>query len=195
MRARELVGAGLDLLGGSAERDRVAHEEARNARVRIRVADLVGLSARETGHAKRVAQAEALIDLGIDPQLGSRPQPDAKIGGGVPGLARLSGDEAVGPDIRRVKIRIVLDDVRRLRVHGPIVDARSRERGALSDDRFAELIVEPEADALQREIGGEGLRACGEGHAVRAEIDEEIFEVGRPVVADAGLHARTRHPA
>ena len=78
IRLRKQVDVGIDLLCLAAEIDRLSDEIAVRARVWIVEAKLVGLAAREPGDAVGVCKTVALINLWIDPKLGSLPQPQAE---------------------------------------------------------------------------------------------------------------------
>jgi len=63
------------------------HEHSWQSDVRIIGSDFIGFTARKSGDAERLAQTETLIDLGIDPNLGALPKPQAHIEGGIPRFA------------------------------------------------------------------------------------------------------------
>ena len=67
--AAELVQVGVDLLALAAEVDDLAHEQALQTVVGPGRADLVGLPAREARDPGGVGKPEALVDLGIGPEL------------------------------------------------------------------------------------------------------------------------------
>lgn len=68
-------------------------------RVGIARADLVGLAAWKSRGADRRAQSKTLIDLRIDPGLGTVPEPDARIQCRVEGLASDVGVETAAAGI------------------------------------------------------------------------------------------------
>lgn len=122
LRAGELVDVGIDLLGLSAEIERLAEEGARNAGVGRCAPYLVSFAAREAGHAKGRAQTEALVDLRIGPELSASPGPKAGVEGHVPRLPGLVRNEAVGPCVGRPERRCVLLQVGRLRVVNALME-------------------------------------------------------------------------
>ena len=73
LRPGKLVDIGVELLCFAAEIDGLAHEGARHADIGVIGADLVGFRARKAGDAVRVSQAEALVDVRVDPQFGASP--------------------------------------------------------------------------------------------------------------------------
>ena len=66
-RPAHLVGGVVDLIRLAAEIEGLAEEQSLQSEVGRRLADLVGFAAREAGDAERVAQPEALVDLGVRP--------------------------------------------------------------------------------------------------------------------------------
>ena len=92
----------IDLRGVPAQIEGLAQEQPVRDQIREVVADLVGLAAGKAGDPQGVAEAEALIDLRIDPDLGPGPRADPRIEGDVGGLPPAGGGvEAVGPAIGR----------------------------------------------------------------------------------------------
>ena len=88
-RAGELIEVGINLLGVAAEIDRLPDEIALQTRVGISRPDLKSLTARKSGYSVCIREAEALIELRTDPQLGTLPQSYADVEDGVPGFAAL----------------------------------------------------------------------------------------------------------
>src|SRR4029077_4950544 len=138
---------------------------------------------REPGDAERRAQAKTLIDFWIDPKLGALPQPHAEICRGIPGCAALVRGEAVLTEIGITEREDILTEIRGLAVDGEIVELRYRRRdaGVARIWIAVELVVEPEAQFADGEVGAETLRAGRERDAAVAVIGEQIFEPGRPV--------------
>src|SRR5262245_28836953 len=60
---------------------------------------------------------------------------------------------------------------------------------------LADLVVQPELDALEREIGYKRLRAGREGNAARVELRVEVFEPRAPVRSQGDLDAGSSGPA
>src|SRR6202030_2698160 len=120
--AGELILVGIDLLGFAAEIDGLAHEGALHPRIGYRGADLERSAARKAGDALGVAQANTLIDFGIDPELGAPPQFCADEIHGVPALAALVRIEAVRPEIGRAERRRVLLDKGGLALKGKPIE-------------------------------------------------------------------------
>ncbi len=116
----ELVEVGVDLGSLAAKLDGLAQEEPLQLGVGRRLADLVGLARGKARRAQGVGEAEALVDLGVDPDLAPRPGMQARVEGGVESLAAVGrGVQAVGPAIGRGEGRMPLPDQGRLGVQGP----------------------------------------------------------------------------
>ena len=77
----------------AAEIDGLAQEAALDQDIRVDLAQFVGLAARVTGDAKSVAEAEPLIDFGVDPDLATRPWSKA----GVERCVKCFAAVGVGP--------------------------------------------------------------------------------------------------
>ena len=73
LRAAKLVRRGIDFLVVAAEISGLPDERARHACIGNQFADFISFAAGKARNAERRTQAEALIDLGIDPQLGAVP--------------------------------------------------------------------------------------------------------------------------
>jgi len=86
LRAGELAGAPLHRLPTAAGIDRLAYKPSRHTEIRMIGAHLVGLAARKSGHAQRVIESEALIDLRLHPGFGSPPEPCAEEETGIRSL-------------------------------------------------------------------------------------------------------------
>jgi hypothetical protein len=67
------------------------------------------------------AEPEALIYLGINPELGTIPEPEPHIERGIPSLAGLIGYKTLRTNIRRAKWRSILLEIGRLAMECPIV--------------------------------------------------------------------------
>lgn len=67
LQTGELTDVGVHLLGFAAEIDGLPNDMALDARVGVGEAEPVQVGARKSGHAVRVRETEALIDLGLDP--------------------------------------------------------------------------------------------------------------------------------
>ena len=79
--ATQRVGRRFVRRGGIPQCEYLAREGAIQAEVGRRLADLVGLAAGKSGHSDGVAEAEPLIDFGIDVKRRARPQADAQKNG------------------------------------------------------------------------------------------------------------------
>src|ERR1700719_3822249 len=66
LRSAELVGAGADQVAVSSEIEPLTEERPLQTEIRFGLPDLVSFSTRKSRCAQGVAQAEALVDLGID---------------------------------------------------------------------------------------------------------------------------------
>ncbi len=112
-----MVGTVFDFLFRPAETDGEAPESARRLVIGVAPADFISLAAREAGDAQRVAQAETLVDLGIDIEFDAVPGADAGEQRRIEGLAaHAAGVEAVWPAERRGEAGVVLINHRRLAV-------------------------------------------------------------------------------
>ena len=128
--ARELVHVRIDLLGLAAEIDGLAHNDAVDLRIGRALADLGALRVGEGVDAEGVAEAKALVELGVDPEFGALPQPCAEVGGDVGRLvAPLARVQALRPDVRRAETRMVLIHKRGLAVQGEGVALSAAEDG------------------------------------------------------------------
>ena len=196
LRTGKLVDVGVQLLGVAAEIDGLADEGAGNAEVRIAIADLVGLAAGKARQAERVAQAEALIDLGIDPQLRAVPEPPPEVERDVPGLARSIGIEAVGAAIGRVKGRRVLVDVGGLAVDRPVCKVeRGRHRLCEVERGIAQLVIQPGADLMGGEARVEGLRTDRKARGCIPVLRIQVFDFTGPAAADRRFEPGAGGPA
>ena len=78
LRAAELIEGGLDRLSIAIHIDSLTHEQSRQPPVRVAAAHLISRAAGKPGDAECTVKTEALIDLPVDPHLGSRPKPRAQ---------------------------------------------------------------------------------------------------------------------
>jgi hypothetical protein len=76
-RSAEPIEIVVDLFSVAAEIDGLAQEGALHAGIGRGGAELVGLGAGKARRAMGIVEAKALIDFGIGPELGPRPQFDA----------------------------------------------------------------------------------------------------------------------
>src|SRR6202035_1745249 len=72
-RTGKLIDVGIDLPAVATEIDRLPHEVALHARIRIRSAELVGLAAGKAGDAVGIAEPESLVEFEIGPEFGAVP--------------------------------------------------------------------------------------------------------------------------
>ena len=157
-RSGELVGDARHRLARAAQVDGLAQEQPLQARVGRGAADLIGFRAGETGDAERVGQAEALVDLGVHPQLAARPGPHAGIERDVDGFLRLTRRQAVGARIGRGEAGRGLQD-----------------DGRLAVDRVS-LIVRHGVGRDRRGGRGDGRRAILDGLRRSGRVREEAGE-------------------
>src|SRR5262249_37758304 len=125
LRSGKLVDIRLNLLQVAAEIDRLPKEHSRHARIRIGGANLVGFRARKTRDTKRSAEAQPLIDLGIDPQLATFPRPNAQEEIEVPRLSPGIRNETLWTSIGSMERKGVLAEKRRLSVNTEIIQIQS----------------------------------------------------------------------
>src|SRR5882724_383483 len=167
-RTGKLIDVGIDLLDLAAEIDGLTKKGALNPCIGIRRAKLVGFAAQKAGGAVGVAETEALIDLGIGPELGALPELHPGKERGVECLASLPGAaQTVLALKRRAKRRIALIDERRLAVQADDVPKRSKWKWRNRDlGRYItpKIIIQPEPKLLQREIRTDMLRREWEVH-------------------------------
>ena len=138
------------------------------------------------------AQSKTLVDLRIDPQLGARPRPHARVKREIPGLTPVVRRKAVQAAIGRAKRRNILADIGGLPMKGPGVGLGSRRQAESFRLGVIVPIVQPESQAVQGEVGIEALRGCRKRHAMRSEPGEQIFELCRPIRRDRELDAGAR---
>ena len=147
----------------------------------------------------RVRQAETLIDLRADPQLGPLPQPYAGIERRVERFAaEPAAGQAVGADIGRPDRRVALPHERGLnvKVHQvQIGGGQSGRAAAYVRPAAAEAIVQRCARLLQGKIGCELQPCVREHHAAVAILRVQVLEIHRPVRRECPLDAEPRHPA
>ena len=74
LRSAELVGAGADRVAISSEVEPLTEERPLQAEIRFGLSDLVSFAARKSRRAQGVAQAEALVELGIDIERAAIPE-------------------------------------------------------------------------------------------------------------------------
>src|SRR6266576_4389944 len=74
LRSAELVGAGKDRVAVSCEIEPLAEECPLQTEIRFGLPDLVSFAARKSRRAQGVAQAEPLVDLGIDVERAAIPE-------------------------------------------------------------------------------------------------------------------------
>jgi hypothetical protein len=130
-------------LSVAAEIDRLPDEHAGQPQIGVAVTDLVGFTTRESGNPEGVAQAEALVDLRIDPQLRSLPQPPTDVERGVRGLASRIRIEAVGPAIWGMEWGCILAQKSRLAVYGPVIGIKERGSRHLAVGPASSLALSP----------------------------------------------------
>src|SRR6202521_2839230 len=74
LRSAELVGAGADRVAISTEVEPLTEERPLQVEIRFGLSDLVSFAARKSRRAQGVAQAEALVELGIDIERAAIPE-------------------------------------------------------------------------------------------------------------------------
>ena len=165
LRAGELVRVGLDFLALAAEIDGLAHEIALEARVRRCGAELVGFAVGIPGEAVRIADAEALVDLRVDPQFRASPQTKTGIERGVGNLAGLAAmRQAVLSLIERADGGIALYGGGHLAMDGDVVRVDQGRRFGILRRSFRiviELVVYAKPHFIQREVRGKALAREG----------------------------------
>src|SRR5207302_10379129 len=118
--ARELVRVPLDLLLGAAQLEHLPQEEPGEVKIGRVAADL-RLAARIAGDADAIADAVALVELRVEPDLRAAPCAQARI---EREIRRLLGApmriEAVLPHGRRAEGRMPLRDVGRGEIPGDV---------------------------------------------------------------------------
>ena len=155
-RAGDLVRAVFDFLLRPAQADGKAAESALGLVIRLAPADLVRLAAREAGDTERIAEPEALIDLGIEVELDALPRADAGEQRRIERLApHAAGVEAVRPAKWRGEGRVVLIDEGRLAVEAVPIRRAAVGRGG--------GVLRALGDALGLRAGGE--RKCNDQSA------------------------------
>src|SRR4029077_11146139 len=118
---------GCDAFSLAAEVDHLTEKEPGHTDIGNTGAALVGLSAGRSRDTDTVAEPEPLIDLRVEPELGSFPETHTRIQGDIPGLARLIRYETVLAAIGRAQRRSILPDEGRLPVQcEPVVRERRR---------------------------------------------------------------------
>jgi hypothetical protein len=197
-RACELIEVIVDLFDVAAEIDGLANKGALQTSVRIGRTELVGFGAGKAGGAMGVVESEALVDFGIGPELGARPQFYAGGQREVEGLAsKRHTRKAVGPVIGRAKRGMCLLGKGRLAVNGEDVSGRHKSRcgeeGRLRG--IVEAIIQAKAKLVQGKVRADALAGGGIGHARGRIAGPQIFALHGPARRDRHLDARTGGPA
>src|ERR1700677_489791 len=97
------MGYPFDVFRFSALVNGLAHERARQPKVRVVRAYLIGFSAWETGHAERVIETKTLINLRIDPEFRPLPEPRTEKECRIDGLLVARRRETVATAVGRVE--------------------------------------------------------------------------------------------
>src|SRR3981081_3429225 len=150
-RSGKLIDAGVDLIDFPTEVDRLPYNHSRQPRVRDRGSDLIGFAAGKSGHPEGGAQTETLIDFGVDPELGTVPEPNASIKRDIPGLAPGVRVEDIRTMIWRAKWEGVLAKECGLPMKGEPVQiqcSRSVGENVRIDCIAADAIIEAQSQAL-----------------------------------------------
>ena len=144
-----------------------------------------------------VIEAESLIDLGIEPELGALPQLETGIQRGVDGLAPLRGAvQAVGARIGRAERRIGLLGECRLAVQADHIRKRRQRCCGVRHRRVAvEVIIQAQTKFLQGQVGADPLSQVGVADRRVGIAGPQIFALGGPVRRDGHFDARAGRPA
>ena len=98
LRATQLIEVWIELLGLTAQIDRLAENATRHLVVRRILADFVRFTAGIARHAKGVAETESLVDLWIDPDFRALPRANPQIQGRIERFPTVGGRaEALQP--------------------------------------------------------------------------------------------------
>ncbi len=162
-RAAELVRPRADRLAVSSKVEALAQKGALQPHVRVPFPHLVRFAARKAGDAQRVAQAEALVDLGIHVERAAVPQAYAGEQGHVGGLLRVPcRRQAIGPLIRRTEAGVPLFNKSDLAMHVPGFGLVARS--GLGRQRLHECSRWPGRRRVRCPCRGEGKQAHREAH-------------------------------
>ena len=165
LRAGEHILVGFHLFGCAAKIDGLPDEIALHPRVGLLQSELVGLGTGKSGRAVRIRETVALIDLGVDPQFGALPQPQAGKERDIHGLSALSAaGQAVAARIGRPHRGVALLDEGGLGVKVDVVRIRLCRRCRILFRGCAigtEPIVQAHAQLLLRKIGIKPLPTRG----------------------------------
>ena len=119
-RTAQLIGAGLDIFHLAAQIETLTEEQPLQPEIGTGLAHLIGLATGKARRADRVAEAKALVDLGIGIGLSALPKPHPRIQRQIDGLpARAFRVHAVGTEIGGLEGGVILFDERRLAMEGP----------------------------------------------------------------------------
>src|SRR6266446_3191397 len=143
-----------------------------------------------------VAEPKALVNLGVDPQFSTLPQPPPDIQRCIPSVARCVRIKAVRAAIRRPEWRGVLRGQGRLAVQAPTITFRRIRRPQATPFRCVtvELVVHAPANLLRGQGRLETLAASRKRKAGVSVLRIEIFESCRPARRDRCLDARSNGP-
>ena len=157
---RHHVLVGGHRLAGPAQVHGLPQEPPLHPEIGMVAADLVGLPAGESRGSQRIGQAEAVVQLSVQPDLAPRPGPIAHEQGGVVGrVSAAAGIEAVGPADAGVEGWVILGQAGGLDAHRPGRVLRRGDRGGApgrqKDDRRREdgtprhCLVDPSARIIR----------------------------------------------
>jgi hypothetical protein len=144
-----------------------------------------------------VIEAESLIDLGVEPELGTLPQLETGIQRGVDGLAPLRGAvQAIGARIGRAERRIGLLGECCLAVEADHIRKRRQRCCGVRNRRVAgQVIIQAQTKFLQCQAGADPRSQVGvAGHRV-GKRGPQKFALRGPVRCDGHFDARAGRPA